>query len=213
MANKLKHRPAEDTYKGHLEAMRANYLETPIRHKHMKRPLWTRLIPESSVNDLFKEGKILLSHASVYYACLVQANSGMFEEGNRRILPGLILYSVDPIANDDPTILQGIAHDLYEYKGAPAAQIPPALREAVAIVTDERDFSPLDFQVPICSGDPRDPNVQKKMLEVHLRTILFFPKDLPGGELHGPFLPLLASGLTKAIMILPKEYWTKQRFE
>lgn len=202
---KMNHQAVDDSCKHHLDVMRANYSENPIKSRIMSRPLW--LNRKDELNVVFRDKNIIFRNGQVYYAFLVQANEMLFDSKNKLDLPALIMYSTHPIAEEYPEFLMGLGSEIYSYKGMLEEDVPEPLRKAVREVSDEYSRSGLDFSISIT--DPEDPDKLIDDVDVHMCTVLIFRRDLPTHVLHGGFLPILAAPeLSPAVLILPKKYWT-----
>lgn len=209
--SEMEHQIAGLSYKGHLEEMRADYQSNPMKKKNMKKPLWLLLHGDNPLNAVYKDKNILFQSGQVYFASLVQANETLFDSDNRGDHPAVFLYSTHPIVEQYPEVLKIISEIIFSYKGAPAESVPEFMREAVRIITDELDCSSLDFTVNM--SHPENPDETVENIDVHFRVLMVFHEDLPEHYLRGELFPILAApNQTKAIMVLPKEYWTNPIF-
>ena len=203
---KMNHRVTDDSYKNHLDVMRANYRENPIASKNLPKPLWLRLIKDDALNIIYRDKDFLFQNGQVYYASLVQANVILFKKGIRNA-PAQIVYSTHPLAEKHPESLMDIANEMFSYKGNAEEEIPESLREVVRIITDEYDRSSVDFMISM--SNPENPDETIRNIDVHFCPLMVFRKDLPNRVLQGSYLPVLAApDFSPAVLILPKEYWT-----
>ena len=206
MKRKMSHRVTENSFKNHLDVMRANYRENIITSKSLPKPLWLRLNKNDKLNVVYRDKDIVFQNGKIYYAYLVQANEILFDKG-KTDAPANILYSTHPIAEKYPEFLMDIGSEMYYYKGKTEEEIPESLRNVVRIITDEYERSSIDFSLNM--PNPENPDEIIENIDVHFRTVMIFRKDLPDRVLRGSFLPILAAtSHSSAVLILPKEYWT-----
>ncbi len=204
---KMKHQVTENTFLNHLEVMRANYAEQPVTSCKLPKPLWIRLHKNDPLQVVYRDAETVFQRGQIYYAALVQANEMLFQKGSKLDLPANVVYSTHPAAAKYPEFLAEIAQEMFSYKGMPAEQVPPPLREAVRIITDELDRASLDFTVSM--PDPENPNREIEKIDVHFCSLIVFQKELPECVLQGQLLPVIAAPeLSPAVLVLPKDYWT-----
>ena len=181
-----------------LDIMRGNYHRNPIRHKRLPRPLW--LTDDDDLSAIYREKDILFSRGEVYYACIVQANDLLFRASDRNDHPAAFLYTVDKDSACDLELLENTASLLMKYKNAKEADIPEALREIAAVITDEHDRSSFRF------------NAEYKGRKARLIFVsaMVFRADIPSVVLKKRFLPILAvPEYCRSILVLPKKYWSE----
>lgn len=204
---RMRHQVTENTFLNHLEVMRANYAEQPVTSYKLPKPLWIRLHKNDPLQVVYRDAETVFQRGQIYYAALVQANEMLFQKGSNLDLPANVIYSTHPVAAKYPEFLAEIAGEMFRYKGLPAEQVPPPLREAVRIITDELDRASLDFTVSM--PDPENPNRELEKIDVHFCSLIVFQKELPGRVLQGHILPVLAAPeLSPAVLVLPGDYWT-----
>ena len=204
---KMTHQVTGGGFWEHLEVMRANYRDNPLRSKSLPKPLWIRLHRNDGLNVVYRDKDTLLSRGEIYYGYVVQANEMLFREGSNLDLPANIIYSTHPIAAEDPGFLSDIGSELFRYKGMPEEEVPEDFREIARILEAETDRSGVDFYVEL--GDPDDPDGRTEKVDIHFCSVIVFYKDLPHKVLSSQYVPVIAApGITPAVMILPKEYWT-----
>ena len=204
---KMQHQVTENTFLNHLEVMRANYAEQPVTSYKLPKPLWIRLHKHDPLHVVYRDAETVFQHGQIYYAAIVQANEMLFQKGSNLDLPANVLWSTHPVAAKYPEFLAQIADEMFRYKGQPAEQVPPELREAVRIITDELDRASLDFTVSM--PDPDNPNREIEKIDVHFCSLIVFQKALPENVLQGHLIPVIAAPeLSPAVLVLPKEYWT-----
>ena len=98
-----------------------------------------------------------------------------------------------------PEKLQDIAWGIYKYKGQALETIPDEWKEVARVITDELDRADFSFEL----------SVNEKSLEYHMIPTMIYRKLLPKGKLCGSLLPVLTVSDCKQVMVLPKQYWTK----
>ncbi len=198
--------------KGHIEAMRKYYRDYPVGNRTLPKPLWIRLHKKDPLNAVYRDKDIIFEKGQIHYAYIIQANEMLFSKGNNLDLPGVILYSSHPFADEYPGFLQMLGNEIAKYKGCPVEEIPEQFREPARIITDEVDRSCLDFTIDI--PDPEDPEKMITDVDVHLCSVIFFHKDIPDHVLQSPFVPVIAApGLSPAVIVLPGEYWTSKVYD
>ena len=207
MKKKMIHQVTENSFKNHLDVMRANYRENIITSKNLPKPLWLRLNDKDRLNEVYRDKDIIFQKGQIYYAYLVQANEILFDAGDKRNAPAAILYSTHPIAEKYPEFLMDIGSEMYYYKGKPEEEIPESLRNVVRVITDEYDRTSFDFSLRMPNPENSDEIIEN--VDVHFCPIMVFRKDIPNRVLQGSFFPVLAApSFSSAVLILPKEYWT-----
>lgn len=204
---KMKHQVTENSFKNHLDVMRANYRENIITSKALPKPLWLQLHNEDKLNVIFRDKDIVFQNGQIYYAYLVQANEILFDKNNKANAPAHVLYSTHPIVEKYPEFLENLGSEMFYYKGKPEEEIPKTLRNVVRIITDEYDRSSVNFNLKL--PNPENPDEIIENVDVHFCPVMVFRKDIPNRVLQGSFLPVLvAPNHSPAVLILPKEYWT-----
>ena len=204
---KMPHQVTEGSVKEHLDVMRANYREQPIKSKSLPMPLWLRLHKKDGLHVIYRDKDLLLQQGTICWAYLIQANSELFNPKNTLDLPANVMYSTHPFMESHPEYLMAIGDELTDYKNQPESEIPEAFREMARIITAETDRSAVDFTVSI--PDPDHPGTMIEDVDIHFCSVIVFHKDLPESHLEGNFYPVIAAPQqTSAVLILPKEYWT-----
>lgn len=181
-----------------LETMRSKYIKKPLRDLKIKRPYW--MGRHDGLYAVFSEKETLLSSGQIYFAQVVQANEFLFDRTKKEDCPALFLYTTDPSANADPTMLKMLAHKLFGYKNMDPEEVPEEWREAARIITDEMDRSTMKFTVPGPDGP----------IEVLGVAVMVFREYLPEKTIIGRTIPILAiPDSCESVLILPKKYWSK----
>lgn len=208
---KMQHQVTENTWENHIAVMRANYQENRITSKSLPKPLWLRLHKHDALHVIYRDKDLLFQNGQIYFAYLIQANDMLFEDNNKLELPANVLFSTHPVAEKYPELLMEIGDELSSYKNMPESEIPEHFREIARILTAETDRSGAAFSVSM--PNPDRPDEMLGDIDLYFCSVIVFPKDLPHRVLDSPFLPVLAApDQTPAVLILPKEYWSAQRF-
>ena len=204
---KMTHQVTDGSCQNHLDVMRANYQENPVTSKKLHKPLWILLHKNDELNVVYRDKDIVFQNGKICYGAIVQANEMLYQSNNSVDLPANVLYSTHPIAEKYPEFLSRIASEIFFYKGRPENEVPEHLREVVRIITDELDRASVDFVLSM--KNPENPSEIIENVDVHFCSVIVFRKDLPNQVLQGTHVPVIAApDKTKAVLILPKEYWT-----
>lgn len=191
----------------HLAVMRRNYSANRLTYAPLRKPLWLVLRPQDPLNVIYRDSETVYQHGQVYYACIVQANKRLYERGNMVDMPANILYSTHPVTEKYPEMLMKFALALYACKGKPPEEVPENVREAVRIITDERDRSGVDYTFSMDDIDNSNKIIEK--IDLHFCSMMIFRHDLPGSVLQGHILPVLAAPeRSPAVLLLPRKFWT-----
>lgn len=177
--------------------MRENYNNNPLRDIKLRCPSW--LDSQDPMYEIYSKKAMLLQQGEIVYAHIVQANTIMFRTFPMVDCPGQIVYSSEPYFSEHPEILRDIAWKIYSYKGQELNTVPDEWREVARVITDEYDTSDFTFSL----------NLGERSLEYHMIPTMIYRKLLPKGKLCGNLLPVLALHMCKPVLILPKQYWTK----
>lgn len=184
-------------YREELFQMRENYNNNPLRDIKLRCPSW--LDSQDPMYEIYSKKAMLLQQGEIVYAHIVQANTIMFRTFPMVDCPGQIVYSSEPYFSEHPEILRDIAWKIYSYKGQELNTVPDEWREVARVITDEYDTSDFTFSM----------NLGERSLEYHMIPTMIYRKLLPKGKLCGNLLPVLALHMCKPVLILPKQYWTK----
>lgn len=205
-------------YKKNLEEMRKKYRMNRIKHKVFPKPLW--LTTKDGLFRLYEDRKILFKYGEVYYAYLIQANEHLFVENDKYDCPACIIYTTDPLMEEDPEIMRDIKNMIVSYKDKNLKEVPENYRDLARLVTDEMSRDSYNFHIyadeptNIIPGKGSDSaysynNVSR--IDLRFMAIMVFRNDLPKGTIKKCIFPILAApSLTPAVMVLPKEYWTEE---
>jgi len=155
------------------------------------RPAWMR--PNDALSEAVDRQGLLLSRGKVVWGSIVQANTLLFKRGDSD-LPAMIVHSREPELDPRPAELRAIAQRIYKRKGATPSD--PVERAIAAKVTNEMDRT-MDWRVP----------VELTARWVMSAAIMVYRQHLPEGVLSGATFPLLVHADTRAVMILPVEFW------
>lgn len=177
-----------------LMEIRMEYHSDTSKSFMLEKPDWIKR--KDPLYKVFKEENDLIKDGQIVYAVYIVANNVLFEEGED-ILPGYILYSMDPYYNGKPFELLEYSWQLSSYLGAGTA--PEEFKQIIDIIEAETERS-TGVSLPLSVTDGR---------EVLFRDILFQRSHLPGGILHGHLFPLLADPEKfESATVLPKYYWS-----
>lgn len=185
-----------DLYKELLQ-MRENYKNAPLRDIKLNRPSW--LDSSDPMSEIYSKKSLLLQCGEIVYAHIVQANTILFKRFPPFDCPAQVVYSVESYFMKQPEVLQDIAWGIYKYKGQELDMVPDEWKEVARVITDEYDRSDFKFGL----------NVDGQTLEYTLIPTMIYRKLLPKGKLCGSLLPVLTVSDCKQVMVLPKQYWTK----
>lgn len=166
--------------------------------------LWRRKIPKpdwvKSTNDrrfteVFDNQAVLLRRGFVVWGAIVQANMQLFSPGPTDC-PAAIIYSLDPVINGRPCILEDAASKLFSFKGKVVDD------EEIQVFSDKlADEMVSDLKLPV-------PKILTEGIECLYTCIMVHRKHLPDRKLSQGLFPLLVNPMeTDATMILPSIYW------
>ena len=184
-------------YKNELLEMRENYKKKPLKDIKINRPDWLKSYDPMS--QIFLHKSMILQEGKIVYAKIVQANTLLFRRFPAYDCAAELLYSTHPYLSENPEALYEIAAKIYSYKGQDPRLIPEEWKEVARVITDERDRTDFTFSVGIEGCD----------MECHMIPTIIFRKLLPKGKLIGNILPVLVAPGCKQVILLPKQYWSK----
>ena len=186
-------------YGRELEEMRRNYYNSPL--KKLKLPIEEPALKDPRYSHCYLEADYLISSGTICYACIVQANTLLFNPLLPVDCPACLLFSTADWICRDPDALKKAAHYLFSLKGKPMREVPINLRAIASSITDEQSTVFESFTVTSQNGEPA---------EVYFGAHWIFRKYLPGYTMKGSVFPVFASPLNcKSVAILPKKYWTE----
>ena len=165
----------------------------------LRPPKWCR----RSKDDLmliYRDQKKLMNEGEVVVAMLVQANAALFKKGFDDA-PANVIYTEEPVGDNPLQSLQEIAHRIFGLKGTKPDD--PDEQKFAGMVSYEYGR---DFRVTV-------PDKLAGGLDVTYTTIMVHRKHLPQGYLANGFFPLLVHQESRAAMILPARYWSKELLE
>lgn len=184
-------------YREELYQMRENYNRKPMKDIRLPLPLWLRF--EDPLSAVYDEKSTLLQQGKIVYANIVQANTVLFRQSLDVGNPAQIVFSTDPIFEENPKLLSNIANDIYCLKGQPLYTITPELQPVAQAVTNE--FSRSDFCLNVHLGE--------QTAAYRMIPTIIYRKLLPKRKLCDALFPVLTAPDCKQVLILPKKYWTK----
>lgn len=186
-------------FKKELEEMRANYRQNPLKPMKLPRPSW--LNEKDDLRFIYTEQEMLFEKGNICYGSIIQANSILFKSFPPFNCPATLIYSMSPEIEENPYILNEIAHTIFYYKDKPLNEVPEGLREFARVITDELDRSSFYGTASDSEGNT---------IDIGFLSLMVFRKHLPKSKLCGCTVPLIvAPERCKSIMILPEEYWSE----
>ena len=185
-----------------IEGLRKNFGSIPRsfglfarRYIQLKEPSWYLESGDTRFDCLFEDQQILFEKGTVVWGYIVQANSQLFEPGEKDH-PAAAVFSLDKHYDHNLSDLADIAYQLYDYKGV--EDPPQEIREFAEIITDEMR-SPFNVLLPHALTAGRD---------VYFTSLMISRKHLPERRLVAGWLPLLVGpSFTKASAVVPGRYW------
>jgi hypothetical protein len=154
------------------------------------------LLRRDKLRLILRDQDLLRDCGRVVWGFLVQANNILFDPANRQVLPANVIYSPDQYFDGRVSVLEGIAHKLFELKGTSPRD--KELRRFARAITDELLRT---MRLPL-------PGSLCENREVYFTTCFVQPSHLPDGYLAASYFPLVISPeQTEAVMILPSAYW------
>lgn len=181
-----------------IHKLRASYEARQQRMNSMtlaslKGPTPSWLQATDGLAEFFDHQDLLLTEGHVVWGALVQANSLLFQPGDVNC-PGLLVHSPDDHFDARPQELQLIGRTFFSFKHTDPTD--PELKEVARLVTDEVDRS-MGFELPrVFSSKP-----------VRSATFMVFRKHIPNGVLSASLFPILTHPSTRAVMVVPFEFW------
>ena len=182
-----------------LNEMRECYTRKPLKNE--KLPMPECMTKKDGLYSLYEEKDELFRSGKIYYAYVVQANIGLFSFFPQEDLPANIIYSTDDTVAADPMLMKRMGGYLYHFKNGAQEYPDSEYKDIIQVIRDEHDRSSFTFR-PLCAD--------KLGGEMYFNSIMVFRKHLPRRILKGCILPVIAApDKCRAVMILPKRYWTK----
>ena len=152
------------------------------------------------MSEIYSKKSELLQQGEIVYASIVQANIILFNRFPPYNCPAQILYSAEPYFSENSEVLLNTAQKIYKYKGKELDTVPDKWKEVTMVITDEYDRTDFTFTL----------NLDNQSLKYNMITTMVYRKLLPKGKLCGNILPVLTIPNCKQVLILPKQYWTKE---
>lgn len=182
-----------------LDEMRINYYNKPLKRLSLPRESW--VMEDRILSRIYIESDYLIRNGTICYAGIVQANTSLYSLWLPGNCPANLVYATEEWVAREPSVLLNIARDLYSFKGRHPSEVPENLRRVVATITDERDRSAFYFDITGQNGYSARINFNANMI---------FRQYLPGFRLRGSIFPVIAAPENcSSVLILPKQYWTK----
>lgn len=181
-----------------LSAMQDAWSRKRPADLRLKRPDWMK--HTDALSAVYHEKTDLLRRGTICYGQIVQANTILFKLFPHVDCPAHLLYSFNPLVEENPAILRQVAQELYRYKDLPPDKVPEQWREIARVITDEYD--PTDFRFTLeYEGQP---------ITFYFLPVMIFRKFLPGRRLIGGLLPVIAAPGCRSVLVLPKRYWHRE---
>ncbi|MBQ8001525.1 MAG: hypothetical protein IJ298_10090 [Ruminococcus sp.] len=185
-------------FKLSIERMRDNFYNSRPDNIHLHRPWW--MFVDDELSKIYKDKKVLLQQGKVYYACLMQANTKLFQKFPPFDYPAQIVYSTSFEVDENPLLLKDTIEEIYSYKYSDENP-PEQWKDIVENIRNEKDRSILSFA---CSYD-------NARIDARMQTLMIFRKHLPTGILSGNVLPIIACpDACDSVIVLPSEYWSDE---
>lgn len=184
--------------------MTANFRSNSGKIRLPKAPKWAE---GDDLSEIYNELSALMTKGEVFYSCLVQANTVLFEDqvnANTLISPAMIVYNHNrsELSQFNPEYLAPFAHYLFTLKTKEAEEVPKWLSEAVNVIKGERDRS----VVKIAADGGED-----YKMDLTMQSLLVFRAHLYKLRIGGGVIPIIAApGICRSVMVLPCELWTKE---
>ncbi|HLO95330.1 MAG TPA: hypothetical protein VK195_13535 [Burkholderiaceae bacterium] len=155
------------------------------------RPEW--LTPTDELDEFFQHQSLLLTEGHIVWGAIVQANNLLLKPGADNC-PAFVVYSESPHFDSRPAELRRISQALAAYKHTEPQD--PALRSIAQVLTDERARGLGTVLPRVFSADT-----------IRAASCMVFRAHTPRGVLTNFLLPLLIHPRTRAVMLLPFEFW------
>ena len=205
-------------YKKNLKEMRKKYSRKRIKNKVFPKPLW--LTTKDGLFKLYEDRNILFKYGEVYYAHLIQANEYLFIENNKNDCPAAIIFSTDPLMEENPEMMRVLQDKIYSYKNMNLKDVPENYRTLAELITDEMSRDSYNFHIyanepteiiPGWGDDGAYSHNNVSRIDIRFSCVMVFRNDLPKGVISKSIFPILAAPrFTPVVMVLPKEYWTEE---
>lgn len=156
------------------------------------RPSW--MTPDDPLDEVFRDQTLLLTEGHIVWAAMVQGNQRLFKPGDTADCPADYVYGEGSHFDDRTLELHQVSRALAAYKHTRPRD--PGLRALADRLTGERERAQAELL-------PRALSAQM----VRLSTCMVFRKHIPQGVLTNTVLPMLVHPRTRAVMLLPFEFW------
>lgn len=185
-------------FKLEIEKMREKFYSSRPNNIRLHRPWW--MFADDELSKIYKDKKVLLQQGKIYYACLMQANTKLFQKFPPFDYPAQIVYSTASEADENPLLLKDRIEEIYSYKYSDDTP-PEQWKEVVENIRNEKDRTAFSIE---CNSD-------STKIVAKMQTIMIFRKHLPTGVLYGSILPVIACpDACDSVIVLPSEYWSDE---
>jgi hypothetical protein len=154
-------------------------------------PEW--LAQREALREVIDQQYQLHSKGTIVWAALVQSYRLLFSPGAEDGA-GILIHSQDAWFDGRPQALRALAREIYELKNN--SHRTPAQNAVVRRLTNELDRA-MGYQLPADVTDKA----------VFSTACMVFRKHIPEGVLSSGCVPVLVHPSTKAVMIVPFEFW------
>ena len=187
---------AQLNYKNELYEMRKNFKDKKLSNFRITKPWW--LSRNDAMAMVYKDLSTLKKYGQVYYAHIVQANVLLFDANSHCNCPCVILYTTDPITEEDPLILKKYADLLYYYKDEKMTP-PDEWQELILRLREESGSQVYTF--PCKMGN--------YSFSAKMQPVMVHRKYIPCRTLISNLLPVVANpDICDSVFILPQKFWT-----
>lgn len=157
------------------------------------RPDWMR--DDDGLMRIYNNFSELKRRGKLTYACIVQANVLLFEEGAQNH-PASVIYTQDVAGRSNPEILVSLANELYQYKSQFILKAPRNMRKAVKHLKSEYDRGPeyIDFS-----------RKKEYPFNMYLTTVMIYREHLIEHKLDERIYPVLyLPDKPEVVMLVPE---------
>lgn len=164
----------------------------------LEKPNWMLQSKDDRFESTYRDQKVLIREGRIAVACIVQANSLLFEQGKDNC-PAVMLFSEDTFFEEQPEKLKSIASKLFRIKGVSCED--EEIQMFADILADEK-VTLFNYEIP-------DKLTYGK--KVFFTTFMVHREHLPNGYIDFDYFPaLICPEKTEASIILPAKYWASE---
>lgn len=153
-------------------------------------------------DELYREQELLFNDGYIVWGGIIQANTGLFSPGEED-LPANVIFSLDDSIDSNPNMLLDVAKYLFTFKGEDC-EADSELQEFADNLADEIEPK---YNLKIPTSISYD-------IECYYTIAMIFRKYIPQGYLVSSLFPYFVKpDETKASLMVPMEFWTKEFIE